>query len=262
MTPLEKHIALLSGLSSRGAQPADLAGLMAGHREPGQRALVYRNSGIAACADALRSNYQRLARVVGDAFFRGLAHAYIDQHPPSDHSLVGYGRGLPDFLDDAAAEHGLSWLGDFARLDRGWLDAHLAADRALLAPSALEGLGDDGLITARIMFHPSLTLVRTRWQLWEIWREACADSFSAAPRTLLQEADAVLFWRPGHEVSARHLPAPHAAFIESLRSGEVLGTACEKVLALVPGENLPSLIAAVLAAGFIADINTTAGDSQ
>lgn len=262
MTPLEKHIALLSGLASREAHPADLAGLMAGRREPGQRALVYRNSGIAACTEALRSNYQRLGRVVGDTFFRGLAHAYIDQHPPFQHSLVGYGDALPDFLDDAAAEHGLSWLGDFARLDRGWLGAHLAADRALLAPTALESLGDEALISARIKFHPSLSLVQTRWRLWELWREAADENFSEAPKTLLQQEDTVLFWRPGHEVSARQLPAPYAAFIVSLRTGDALGTACARVLALSPGEDLPGLIAGVLAAGFITDINTTTGDSQ
>jgi hypothetical protein len=262
MTPLEQHIFLLSGLASRGAQPADLAWLMVGRREPGQRALVYRNSGIAACTDALRSNYQRLARVVGDTFFRGLAHAYIDQHQPVQHSLVGYGHALPDFIDDAANKHGLAWLGDFARLDRGWLGAHLAADHALLAPTALEGLGDEALISARISFHPSATLVKTRWRLWELWQEAGEEGFSEAARTLLQHDDAVLFWRPGHEVSSRQLPVPHAAFIESLRNGDALGTACARVLALAPGENLPGLIAGVLAAGFITDINTETGDSQ
>ncbi|MBA3067576.1 MAG: DUF2063 domain-containing protein [Hyphomonas sp.] len=262
MTPLEKHIALLSGLASRSAQPADLAGLMVARREPGQRALVYRNSGIAACTDALRSNYQRLARVTGDTFFRGLAHAYIDQHPPVEHSLVGYGHELPDFIDAAADRHGLSWLGDFARLDRGWLNAHLAADRALLAPTALDGLGDEALISARIMFHPSLTLVQTRWRLWDLWREAGDENFSESPRTLLQQEDAVLFWRPGHDVSARQLPAPQAAFIASLRGGEVLCAACTRVLSMAPGEDLPGLVASVLAAGFITDINTSTGDSQ
>lgn len=262
MTPLEKHIALLSGLASREAHPADLAGLMAGRREPGQRALVYRNSGIAACSDALRSNYQRLVRVVGDTFFGGLAHAYIDQHPPVAHSLVGYGQELPDFIDSAAGKHGLAWLGDFARLDRAWLGAHLAADHTLLRPSALEGLGDSALISARIIFHPSLTLVRTRWRLWELWREAGDNAFSESPRTLLQQSDAILFWRPGHEVSARQIPAPFVAFIESLRGGDLLGAACAQVLALSPGEDLPGLIAAVLAAGFITDINISTGDSQ
>lgn len=262
MTPLEKHVALLSGLASGAARPADLAGLMAGQCEPGQRARIYRNSGIAACADALKSNYPRLARLVGDTFFRGLAQAYIDQRPPAQRSLVGYGQALPDFIDAAAGEHGLSWLGDFARLERAWLTAHLAADHALLAPPALAGLSEEALISAQIMFHPSLALVQTRWRLFELWQEAGDAAFRDAPRTLLQQADAVLFWRPEHEVRTRQLPGPHAAFIASLGSGDTLGAACAQVLALDPGEDLPALIAAVLAAGFITDIDTATGDTQ
>ncbi|HRJ00886.1 MAG TPA: DNA-binding domain-containing protein [Hyphomonas sp.] len=262
MTPLEQHIFLLSGLASRGAQPADLAWLMVGRREPGQRAMVYRNSGMSACTDALKSNYQRVARVVGDSFFRGLAHAFIDQHPPIEHSLVGYGHDLPEFIDASAKEHGIPWLGDFARLDRAWLKAHLAADGTPIAPSGLQSLSDETLLSAQIVFHPSLALVSTHWDLWELWIEASDEAFTSTPRTLIHEPSWVLFWRPEHEVVARPLPDPFAIFLSVLQNNETLGAASAQALARAPGEDLPALIAAVFSAGLVTDINLTSGDSQ
>lgn len=262
MTPLEQHIFLLSGLASRGAQPADIAWLMVGRREPGQRALVYRNSGISACTDALRSNFRRVARVVGDTFFRGLAHAYIDRHPPTLHSLVGYGDDLPAFIDETSKEHGIEWLGDFARLDRAWLNAHLAADSDPIPASQLQSLAGELILEAQVSFHPTLNLVQARWDLWDLWSDANNEEFTASPRTLVHEPHSVIFWRPEHEVVARRLPEPFSLFIGSLQAKETLGAACARVLSQAPGEDLSSLVAAVFSAGFIADIIINPGDPQ
>ena len=162
----------------------------------------------------------------------------------------------------AASEHGIAWLGDFARLDRAWLKAHLAADAAPIAASELQSLADEALLYARVTLHPSLALVNTRWNLWDLWNEASDPAFSASHRTLVQEPDTVLLWRPEHEVVARHLPDQLATFLRSLCRNETLGAACAQVLDRAPGEDLPALIAAVFAAGFITNINIKMGESQ
>ena len=73
MTPLERHIRLISGFASRQAKQEDLAPLMDMKVAPGQRAFVYRNSGLLACVEALQSNYRRLATLMGEESFRNTA---------------------------------------------------------------------------------------------------------------------------------------------------------------------------------------------
>lgn len=258
---LEQHIEAMSSFAAGRASTAALTPLMEGGADPGQRAQVYRNSGILACVEALRSNYLRLAAVMGDEFFGALARAYSDAEPPSTRSLVGYGASLAHFVAAGESEHGLPWLSDIARLDRGWLDAHLAPDADLLSPGTLAEVDNSTLMTSILGIHPSAQLVDTEWATASLWTDLKSGKLPNRQMSLAHQSEHVLFWRPEGEVVMRALSPGEHAFLNSAMSQSLLGVACEAALAAEPTVDLSNLIAGAFSSGLFVTI-TQQGESQ
>lgn len=255
MTPLEKHVYLMSGYARFEAQQSDLAPLMIAKVAPGQRALVYRNSGMLALVGALRSNYPRLDALMGEAFFSQMAKAYVQRYPAKQRSLVGYGDQLADFIDSQVGEHKLEWLGDLARLDRGWLEAHLAADAASLTLERIADIPQETLLTAFLEFHPSLRLIQTRWDIGALWLDLKAGILPDTQQTLDDMPSTMMFWRPAGDVLAKSLSSEDFAFLEILRRGETLNEACSILMEANPDANLSILIAGIFSADLITNLS-------
>ena len=63
-----------------------------------RRLHVYRNNLFASLGAALGAVYPVVARLVGAAFFRQLAHGYVLRHPSLSGNLHDFGARLPDYL--------------------------------------------------------------------------------------------------------------------------------------------------------------------
>ncbi len=251
MTPLERHIRLVSGFASRQAKQEDLAPLMDMNVAPGQRAFVYRNSGMLACIEALMSNYRRLATLMGEVSFRDMARAFVARYPPERRSLVGYGEALPAFIDAHSGEHGLSWLADLARLDRGWLEAHLSGDPRPIGVEAVTGLSEEDLLAMRFATHPSVRIVDIGFDLAAIWTLLDQDCAPEGQVQISEGRACHLFWRPAHEVLNASLPPATGTFLAALIAGETLGQACESAIAAEPGAELSAIIAFAFQSGLL-----------
>jgi hypothetical protein len=259
MTPLERHIELLSALATRSAQPADLAGLMDARREPGNRALVYRNSGYAAVTSALRSNYLALAEVLSETSFGELARTYSDAFPPRFRSLTGYGDRLADHIQSKAGTDAFAWTGDIARLDRAWLESHLSEDGPVLDPARLSEQDQAILLDGTVRLHPSVRVVVTDWEVFDIWKSARIGTLSGAAHLINDASEIVLCWRPRHEVMNQRLSGAEAAFLLALKAGMTLSGACTDVLAEIPSADLAALVAWAFSAELISNIKIKEG---
>ena len=256
---LGQHIEAMSSFAAGRAGAAALTPLMDSRAHPGQRAQVYRNSGILACVEALRSNNLRLAAVMGDAFFSALARDYADAEPPSTRSLVGYGVSLAHFIAAAESEHGLPWLADIARLDRGWLNAHLAPDADPLAPGALAEIDGSTLMVSTLTMHPSLNIIDIEWAVASLWTDLKSGELPNRQMHLACRSEHVLFWRPEGEVRMRVLHPGEHAFLSSAMSQSPLGDACEAALAAEPSIDLSHLIAGAVSSGLFITIAQQGG---
>ncbi len=255
MTPLEQHVHLLSGFAARQAKQEDLAAIMDMKISPGQRAIVYRNSGALACTQALRSNFPRLAALMGAEGFDGMARAYFARYPVTRRTLVGVGEALADFIVDTEHEHGLPWLAEIARLDRGWLEAHLSRDANPLDPTTLARLAESEVMQASLTLHPSLRIIELRFDVTALWIDLADGNIPSEEVIVPEQSSAMIFFRPAHDVrTEKPLPAKRV-FLNALLNGSPLSDACERTLVCEPGADLAQLVASTLQSGLITGLS-------
>ncbi len=223
------------------------------------RVRVYRNNVAAAIAAALASSYPAVRRLVGEAFFNAAAVEYSNSEPPATRTLVAYGDTFATFLEHMAAAQSTPYIADAARLDRAWLEAHLAPDAAALRAEDFAHLGGDALATRRVALHLSVRCVNTDWRIYDVWRANRADGPDAeVARDVTRGRQSVLLWRVGNEVEHRLLNAGEAAFVRALAGGAALGAAVEAASS-VGSADASAIFASALASGVLAQDAETWG---
>ncbi|CAN5500556.1 DNA-binding domain-containing protein [soil metagenome] len=217
---------------------------------------VYRNTVIKGCIDALQANYPAIARLVGEEWFRAAAALHVSAQPPHDARLLLYGLGFADFLRGFEPAAELPYLPGVARLDRFWTEAHMAADAATLAPTALAGLPPEELGRLVLQPHPA---ARWAWfddaPIYTLWRRN-RDGGAGAPNSnnsddaeLVWRGEGALLTRPVGCVNWTALDAAGCAFLDACAAGRPLADAADAALARQAGCDLERLMAALLDAG-------------
>jgi len=84
--------------------PSSLKG--AAIRRADRRFAVYRNNVAVSLVEALGARFPVVKRLVGEEFFRAMAHAFVSREPPLSPLLIHYGETFPAFIEefDAAAQ--------------------------------------------------------------------------------------------------------------------------------------------------------------
>jgi hypothetical protein len=200
------------------------AGLLARDMaEVERRFAVYRNNVAVSLTEALMTAFPVLAKLLGEANFRGLAGLYLRAHPPASPVLMLYGDRMPAFLSGLPQLAHLPYLPDVARLEQALREAYHAADAAPLAAEALAALPPERLLAARVGLHPAVRIVASDWPILGIWRR---NSVPDAPKPAMR-AETVLLTRPGFDPELTLLPPGAEAFLAALARGETLAAAIE-----------------------------------
>lgn len=202
----------------------------------GRRFDVYRNNRMVSLIEALETTFPAVLRLVGEAFFKAAARAYIDREPPRSPVLLLYGRGFGDFLDGFAPAAQVPYLGDVARLEWARLNAFHAADAEPLAIDCLSALAPEDLGDLQFGLHPSLQLLRSRWPVVSLW--AVSSGSDPAAAVDMNCGDDALVIRPALAVDTRVLPGGGFDFIGALLSGASLAEAAEQAASNDPAFDL------------------------
>ncbi|MAQ46315.1 MAG: DUF2063 domain-containing protein [Confluentimicrobium sp.] len=207
-----------------GALPPDLTA-------PGdveRRFAVYRNNVFHSLTQALRTRFPVVEQLVGAEYFGALARNFVTDHPPDDPVLARYGARLPDYLAAQAELGKLGYLADVARLELARGAAYHAADAEPVNPACLADAAAQSPETLRLILHPSLRCLVSRWPVLSLWRaHQPGGDIKSVPAT----AEAVLICRPQDRVDL-HAVSPHAAaLIADLAAGETLGAVAERAAA-------------------------------
>lgn len=217
---------------------------------------VYRNTVAKGCADALVANFPAVAKVTGEAWLSAAAVRHATERPPAKASLLDHGGDFADWLEGFSPAAAMPFLANLARLDRAWVEAHLAADAAPLEAAAFEALGAEDFAVTAAALHPSARLFTFDDGLAELWLALRAEPASEALE-LDDAPSAVLILRPRLTVETLSLSPGGAAFLAACRTGESLAQAAEAALSAEPGLELAGLFATLIAAGAFAGLTDT-----
>lgn len=222
---------------------------------PQKRFAVYRNNVVVGLVEAMRAQFRATERIVGTEFFAAMARVYAVTEPPRSPILVNYGIGFPGFIErfEPAAE--IPYLADVARLEGARTRAYHAADAAPLESSRWEQLDPDALANVRVVLHPSLQVLRSRYPVVTIWS---MNAGKAEPASIEEcGPEDALIVRPQFDVQVRQLPAGGAAFLNALAGGARLGDAAATAFTEEPAFDLTANLAGLIGASLTTELHLT-----
>ncbi|HSW07094.1 DNA-binding domain-containing protein [Aquabacterium sp.] len=214
--------------------------LLAGSPDGGPPLIsAYRHAYGARLNEALRDNFEILARAMGDEAFDALATAYRRAWPSTVPSIRWFGHRLAEFMvaqveqDSGLVPHPA--FVDLARMDWALRSAFDAADAPVIVRDALAALAPEQFAALRFTPHPSVQLLPLDWAIeaaWRALREHDADSGDEPdlpePRA---EAHQLLVWRRGLETRWRSLDPHEAVLLQAMQRGENFAALCEHAAA-------------------------------
>jgi hypothetical protein len=187
-----------------------------------RRFAVYRNNVVVALIGAIEARYPVTRRLVGDAFFRAVARAFIARNKPRSPVILHYGADFPDFVAVFEPARELAYLGDVGRLESAWVEAYHSADETPLSLDALAAVEPVNLSELKFAFHPAARLLRSDYPAASIWAGHQGDEVRPPKEWRGEET---LVTRPEADVLVRILPVGGFDFSQALRNGATLGEA-------------------------------------
>ena len=237
-------------LSTATPVPDSIRGALRGRAE--RRFAVYRNNVAASLIEALAGRFPVVQRLVGEEFFRAMAHDYVVQNPPRSPLLFQYGESFAQFIDGFAPAAPIPYLADVARLEylRGL--AYHAADAEPLPTAAFAALDGGRLAAFKVRLHPSVFVLASDYPVVTIWEANQADTVvPISPRG----REAALVARPFIEVETRRLAPGTGAFLANLKSGSRIGEAVAAGAAASPAFNAAEALATLIGANISVGID-------
>jgi hypothetical protein len=218
---------------------------------------VYRNTVVKGCIDALEANFPAVARLVGSAWFRSAAAAYVRAEPPRDARLQRYGEGFAVFLQTFGPASDLPYLAPVARLDRCWTESHAAADAPAADAAWLAALAPESLGAMVLHAHPA---ARWAWfdelPIYTIWQRNRIKDLNEDD--LDWHGEGALLTRPDAAVTWAALGRGGCAFLDACAAGRPLGDAAEAALQAEPGVDLAALLSHLLQRGALSPLTERA----
>lgn len=223
----------LTGILRDKTPPTELPDIFEGEDEQVHAALaVYRNNVRSSLSRVLADTFPVLFELVGEAFFKFLAHEYYQAHPPVSRMVLRYGDHLPGFLAGFEPAAAYPYLPDVARLESLYLEAYHAADADLMAPDQIIAAAGDDIEGLVLKLHPSVRFMASDYPAASIWQAHQSGSRKAMSQ-IAQTGEHALIARSHNHVTIRVLT--HGSFIalKALSKGQALGKA---VLAASEGD--------------------------
>jgi hypothetical protein len=182
--------------------------------------------------ELLAARFPVIRRLVGEMSFRTVADRFIRSDQPGIPLPRSYGDTFPRFLRGQGTAASIEYLADIAELEMARGQARYAEDVQPLGAATLSSLAG----RRRILLHPSVRLVQSRFPVVTIWENNRSDGEGGM--ITQWRAEAALVARPFFEVEVRRLPPGGYGFLRALSEGQTVAVAQQAAIAAVPGFRL------------------------
>jgi hypothetical protein len=182
--------------------------------------------------DLLAARYPVIRRLVGELSFRVVARRFIFTEPPSAPIPHNYGDSFPRFIRSLGNAACIEYVADVAELEMLRQKARYAPHVQPLATSALSSRPAERLNGVRIVLHPSVCLVKSRFPIVTAWENNQSNDWDGMIERWVAEAAIVA--RPFLKVEVRRLQPGGYAFLRALAEGKTVATAAEMATEVAP----------------------------
>lgn len=234
------------------AEPGPTATIAGNGLTPEARLRIYRRSCNETQTAALRTTYPAVLALVGDAFFDQAARSYRHAHPSRSGNLQAFGDDFSKYLATAPGCRSLPYLPDVARLE--WLRqrAILAPAAASISPEALGAATRETAESLRIVLHPSVHWLDSRYPVLAIWNYALRPADENL--VLGKDGENVVLWRDEGEVAMDAVNPASFACIAAVAQGLTLGEARSAAESIDHDFDLDACLESLVAHGLVAGV--------
>ncbi|MBX9778534.1 MAG: DNA-binding domain-containing protein [Xanthobacteraceae bacterium] len=208
----------------------------AGFGSVARRFDIHRNRIATNLVQTLAERYPVTRRLIGPESFAAMAQLYTVHNPPRSPVLLDYGDTFPLFIRSLGRFPSIEYLADISDLELSLSRAYHAADAAPVSVDAFAQLSPDFLEDLVLSFHPSASLVASRFPIVSIWEAYRSED--EGQLVTLWAAEAALVARPDDEVRVWLLPSGGHAFLANLMKGATLAEATHAAADAAPDFDL------------------------
>jgi len=203
---------------------------------------------VAARAARLAAHFPVIRRLVGDESFDAIACRHIIGEPAGSSGLLPYAESFPRFVRSLGTAASIEYLADIAELELACVRASHAPDVAPIEVDAfsLPPACHDRL---RLAFHPSVSLLASRFPIVSIWEANQTDEEQGHIERW--SAEAALVARPARDVEVCRLPRGGHAFLSALKGGATMAEAVETARAATQQFDIAANLAILARASII-----------
>lgn len=178
---------------------------------------IYCNNTVFGLTEVLANAYPVLKKIVGEEFFRTIAHHYLKVHPQSAGNRHMFGGQLSQFLEAFEPAVTLPYLGDVAALEWAHFQACIANDEIIMDFAALSAaMSLDSAFVMRL--HPSVCVLSQTFNALDIWKEH--QKRATGTVQLLRRPHGLMVWRgPEDSVLMRRVSPSFRTLLQSCQKG-------------------------------------------
>jgi hypothetical protein len=207
---------------------------------------------VASPIEALAARFPVVRRLAGDESFFVTAHRFVASEPPRTCALHQYGDTFPRFLRRRSKSASIEYVADIAELEMVRRKARHAADARPIDARTIASLRAERRNRVRVILHPSVFLVTSRFPIVTIWRNHQCDG--EIPMIDRWRAELALVARPFLDVEVRCLPLGGHAFISALAEGHTIAAAAATAMAVAPDFDVAPNLAVLVEANIIVGV--------
>ena len=195
------------------------------------RLKIYRNNIVGSLTNILCTRFEALQSLVGEDFFKTMAHRFIEQHPPEAGDLNNYGHSFALFIEQFEPTAHLPYLADVAQLEMALNDTYYERDDLPLTPESLAAITPDNLANIQLTLRHHIRLVKSNYPIDAIRRFALNAAECDAPN-LDQGGVYLMIRRNQFDCDIQSLCASEWSLLTQFQSNKKLGDALEYVMEL------------------------------
>ena len=222
--------------------------------DPLVRIGIYRNNVQQGFLKTMALEFPVIQRLVGAAYFRQLALAFLTRHPSASGDLHHVGGPFPAFLGQQFAGTPYSYFADVAALEWACQECLVAEECAALDPRALRDVPAGAYATLRFRLNPAARLLRSAFpivRIWELNQPGCASDDLV---DLDAGANLVLVRRTVQGIDICRLSPGDFQLLAALAGNWPLAEALEASLACEPQFDLAAALRRCFELGVLAEM--------